>query len=34
VIGFGLGVLINMDDDESINKQHGLDDVVMLPETK
>ncbi len=34
VIGLGLGVLINVDDDESINKQHGPDDVVMLPETK
>ncbi len=34
VIGLGLGVLINVDDDESINEQHGPDDVVMLPETK
>ncbi len=34
VIGLGLGVLINVDDDESINKQHGPDDVVMLPEMK
>ncbi len=34
VIGLGLGVLINVDEDESINEQHGPDDVVMLPETK
>ncbi len=34
VIGLALGVFINVDDNESINKQHaGPDDVVMLPET-
>ncbi len=34
VIGLGLRVLINVDDDESINEQYWPDDLVMLPETK